>query len=136
MKKNLEWIILIICIIISIMITKIKRIRNCNLYKKILDYSFEIYVLGDPINYIILQLITIFNLGYLYQTNIGSFVIIAIRSIGVLIISILIAQVIRKLKKYEKFNKIVKIALFFIIVISIIIVICNSLLGIIPITYK
>lgn len=81
-------------------------------------------------------MITIFNLGYLYQTNIGSFVIIAIRSIGVLIISILIAQVIRKLKKYEKFNKIVKIALFFIIVISIIIVICNSLLGIIPITYK
>ncbi len=129
-------IAIFVCIIISIMITKIKRIRNCNLYKKILDYSFEIYVLGDPINYIILQLITIFNLGYLYQTNIGSFVIIAIRSIGVLIISILIAQVIRKLKKYEKFNKIVKIALFFIIVISIIIVICNSLLGIIPITYK
>ena len=124
------------CTIFSIIVSRIHKITECRLYKEIIGYSFDIYILGDPLNYIILQLITILNLGCLYQSNIGSAIIIIIRSIGVLIISILVAQIIKKLKKYERFNKIIKIVLYCVIIASIIVIISNSILGIMPITYE
>lgn len=125
-----------VCTIFSILISRIHKITECRLYKEIVGYSFDIYILGDPLNYIILQLITILNLGYLYQSNIGSVIIIITRSIGVLIISMLVAQMIKKLKNYERFNKIIKIVLYSAIIASIIVIISNSILGIMPITYK
>lgn len=127
---------LVIFLLLSIIISRIPYLVNNKLFKMVGKYAFGIYILADPLNYIVLNAITQLNLISAYTTNLGSILTIIIRTIGNMTLSILIVKFIDKLKEKENFNKCIKIILALVISVSMIIIIFSNIIGVQPIIYK
>jgi fucose 4-O-acetylase-like acetyltransferase len=123
--KNIYYIFMLISIFLTLttfsyIIKDIKWLYKNKIYNLISNYSFDIYILSDPLNYVVLFLISTFGLSYIYSSNLGTLISIGIRTVGIAIISILFALLINKMKEYKLFNEFIKKTLIIVISISII----------------
>lgn len=84
--------------IIALYLHKIK-FENLCVYTIIKRYSFEIYLLSDPLNYLILTIIKKMEMLHFYRSNLFCVCIFLTRIILTIIISIIIALFINKLKR-------------------------------------
>lgn len=105
----------IIKIVITILMVKLiydlafklkdnEKIVNNKYIKKLLNYSFEIYLYSDAINYVILYIVSKININILC-CNFGALAVIFIRIIFSLEISILVGYSIRKIKNLGRYEK-------------------------------
>lgn len=70
--------------------------------KKILQYSFEIYLISDPINYLFLALIRDTGIKDFYKSNVFCVIVYIFRIIATIVIAILIAVILKKVKIWRK----------------------------------
>ena len=126
--QTLEVLNLILSIFfISFFISKFEIITENKIFKLVNKYSFEIYILGDPLNYLIIFLISKFNLAYIYKTLGGTLIILLTRTVGIGCITIIFAKIIEKLKRLKYFKIIIKTFVLAIIVSSILYITYNSI---------
>ena len=118
--------IIVAIIFISYAICKVKPIINSKIFKLINKYSFDIYILGDPLNYIVLLLVSLLGLTHMYQTIKGTIALILTRTIGIMIVTIIMSIIISKIKKMKYFNKVIKVILTLFIILSMSIIMYNK----------
>lgn len=102
---------------IAIRLERIKRLINNKLFNTIGNHAFDIYILADPLNYILLSLVAILGISQVYATNIGSIIFILIRTIGLLFASLGISKIIEKFLKTDEAKKKLR-RIFWIIVLG------------------
>ena len=128
------FMILGVCFL-SYILSKFTFLIENKIFELLNKYSFDIYIIGDPLNYVILFLISTLGLSFLYSSTLGTIVILALRILGVLIMSVIIAMGIEKLKKLKYFKTTIKTILVASITVSMFVIMYNSMMNIEPDSY-
>ncbi len=128
------FMILGVCFL-SYILSKFTFLIENKIFELLNKYSFDIYIIGDPLNYVILFLISTLGLSFLYSSILGTMVILALRILGVLIVSVIIAMGIEKLKKLKYFKTTIKTILVASITVSMFVIMYNSMMNIEPDSY-
>ena len=91
--------------VIAYFLSKSKFLINNKIFKLINKKAYDIYLLGDPLNYLILFLVYKLNLGVIYSSNLGTIFMYMVRIFGILCICIVLSKFLEKILKNTKIKK-------------------------------